>query len=189
MARLKKRKPARDAKERRARRGEFIESLRDESDRGLVLISAAYICEKLKEVLQAKIQQNPEVPEKLIASLFNAHAPLESFAARIKFAFLLSLVDNYTFHDLETVREIRNHFAHDYARAAFGDENVSCLACKLKTANRAFERFGAPPDFDTACADDINNQSKKERARFTLAVSEIANQLEERLRGFAASPS
>jgi DNA-binding MltR family transcriptional regulator len=185
MPRIKRRLPAQGGNERRNRRSEFISSLKDESDRGLVLISAEFIGEMLREVLQTCLLQNTAVTPKLIASLFEVHAPLEPFSARVKFAFLLSLVDKETFEDLETIREIRNHFAHDYGRADLGDEKVASLTRTLRAANRAVSRFGASPDFNAASSEvALDDQSKKEKARFVLAASEIVNRLEKRLREF-----
>ena len=166
---MKRRKPALDEVERRRRRYEFIDSLKNESDRGLALITAAFLDEKLRELLQAKFAQNFAASRKLIESVLDGPGPLETFSFRIKLSFLLMLIGDSLFRDLEVVREIRNHFAHDYAKADFNNSEVVLLTKALKSCDQALERVGSVSCFDDAHSAAMPEDAHRERARFILA--------------------
>ncbi len=106
-------------------------------------------------------------------------------AFQIKLAFLLTLVDETTFQDLEVVRAIRNHFAHEYGRADFNDTEVARLTRSLKSSNQALKRLGSSSDFDDAHNAGMPGDGHKERARFILAASEIVNALEAKIRSLS----
>jgi hypothetical protein len=87
----------------------YLDLLREESDRGRVLISTGYMEEQLKDILLAFMQDTPQAKE-LVTS---GNAPLGTFSSRIAACYSLGLISERENHDLTLLRKIRNDFAHD----------------------------------------------------------------------------
>lgn len=52
-------------------------------------------------------------------------APLSSFSAKIRICYLIGLIDEDQFHDLDLVRKLRNDFAHSSEKVDFTDAAIS----------------------------------------------------------------
>src|SRR5262249_9675633 len=89
--------------------GELFGQLAKESDRGVALIGAALLDAALESMLRRYFVDDAKTVEEL---LLNEGGPLSSFSARIKVAYCLGLFARNIFRDLDTVRGIRNEFAH-----------------------------------------------------------------------------
>lgn len=112
----------------------FIEALNAESARGVVLISCSYLDAQLEEILGAFLRDGKESARLL--SGFNA--PLGTFSARITSAFALGLITKREFDECETLRKIRNDFAHK-VDASFDDKRVVDRCAKLTYAARPYD--------------------------------------------------
>ena len=106
----------------------FLDNLNKESERGAVLISASYLEGQLKEIIAAFLCE-VDASEKILDGGFNA--PLGTFAARIAAAAALALISENEYQDLETIRKIRNKFAHNH-RKTFLDQDIVDLCRNLK---------------------------------------------------------
>lgn len=95
-----------------------------ESPRGRVLISTGYFEQLLEDILKAFLLDASSTNEILDSSL-------SSFVARIKISHALGLLSDWEFQDLETMRKIRNHFAHSMV-ASFEDKKVIDLCKNFK---------------------------------------------------------
>jgi hypothetical protein len=84
-----------------------IQSLDDESPRGMVLTLSGSIEEVLKRLLTIFLRHGTNVDE-----LFEGTGPLSSFSSRIKMAQALSLVSDAEASKLNIIRGLRNDFAH-----------------------------------------------------------------------------
>ncbi|MDN7560329.1 MltR family transcriptional regulator [Burkholderia orbicola] len=84
------------------------ESLRGETERGCVVIGAAFLDEKLKDLLNKVTAGSNKVKE----SLFDATGPLGTFSQKIRVAYCFGLISDEAYHDLNVIRDIRNKFAH-----------------------------------------------------------------------------
>jgi DNA-binding MltR family transcriptional regulator len=99
----------------------FLNELTNSSPRATVIVGAAAIDSLLEQLLESKIVKNKKVAE----AFFSApNAPLGSFSARIKAVYLLGLVSVKTYQDLESLRKIRNMFAHDIFDCDFDNIEV-----------------------------------------------------------------
>ena len=79
-----------------------------QGDRGTALVAAAWLDDALEVRIRAAFR-----PDKGIADdVFRPDGPLGSFAARIKLAYLLGLIEPFARKDLDFIRRIRNDFAH-----------------------------------------------------------------------------
>lgn len=110
------------------RRRRWLEELNDEfryeivlneSDRGAVLVASAFVEEALEHLLrQVLTVKSCNASNDKFASQLNRllkpglDAPLGSFSARITTAFVLGIIDADYFAALETLRDLRNSYAH-----------------------------------------------------------------------------
>lgn len=105
----------------------FRTSITEETDRGAVLMSAAYLDDKLKELIERRLVQD----RKIVKRAFDFNGPLGTFSARIDFAYLLGILPKNACRDLHTVRAIRNQFAHHASPLSYVDEKVKLLCERL----------------------------------------------------------
>lgn len=92
----------------RAAFASFRHALAEESDRGCALYAAAYLDRALSDLLFVSLVAHKKIEE----DLFKSSAPLSTFSARIKMAYYLGKLPPSGRRDLETIRSIRNDFAH-----------------------------------------------------------------------------
>jgi DNA-binding MltR family transcriptional regulator len=168
--------------DREKRRDQLFEALSEESDRGLVLVGACFLEEALEALLRATFRVGGVKPYSVIDPLFDAFGPLASFSARIKLAFALNLIDGYIYRDLETLRKLRNIFAHSLEATRFDCREVVQLTEKLEAPNLAVEAMSkqrveaASREHRAPDRTDRERQSGKaamERVRVTIAISWI----------------
>lgn len=98
----------------------FFEILKGESDRGLAIVSAAYIDDLLAALLRTSLRKDPTLYERIMG----ARGPLESFSAKIDIAYGFGLLTRDGSKMLHSVREIRNDFAHNWD-ATFDDQSIA----------------------------------------------------------------
>jgi DNA-binding MltR family transcriptional regulator len=104
-------------------RSEFsnvVKALNKESDRGCALFAAAYLDAVLAKLLKSSLVQDSRVED----DLFRGQAPLSAFSARIKMAYYLRMINAEERKALDTIRSIRNHFAHHPNVAQFSDHPI-----------------------------------------------------------------
>src|SRR4051812_16444590 len=86
----------------------FLAELQAESDRGLALVGAAVIDDRLRETLASFVVEGP-----LGARLLDgASAPLSTFSARTDACAALGLIDEFEYGEISLLRKVRNEFAH-----------------------------------------------------------------------------
>lgn len=105
----------------------FRMSITAETDRGAALMSAAYLDDKVKELIEKRLVQN----KKSLRRAFDFNGPLGTFSSRIEFAYLLGILPKNACRDLHTIRAIRNQFAHHAAPLSYEDENIKPFCEKL----------------------------------------------------------
>lgn len=105
----------------------FRTSITSETDRGAVLMSAAYLDDKLKELIEKRLVQD----KKIARRAFDFNGALGTFSSRIDFAYLLGIIPKNAQRDLHTIRAIRNQFAHHASPLSYADEKVKPLCDRL----------------------------------------------------------
>jgi mannitol operon repressor len=87
----------------------FIDELGQETDRGLPLVAAALIDDRLAEkTIRSFLRPGP-----LAAKLIDAgNAPLGTLSARADLCYALGLIDEYEHSEIAIIRKVRNEFAH-----------------------------------------------------------------------------
>src|ERR1700730_7129354 len=86
----------------------FLPELKKETDRGMVLIATSFIDELVRRTLLAFLLES-DTSSSLVEG-FNA--PLGSLATRCAAAFALGLISERELQEADTLRKIRNQFAH-----------------------------------------------------------------------------
>lgn len=92
-----------------------------ESDRGCALTAAAYLDEGLATLLRNRLVQD----KGNIDALINRGRPLSTFSARIRIAYAVGLISKDCMSDLNTIRDIRNEFAHLHGPVSFSDQSIA----------------------------------------------------------------
>lgn len=110
---------------------QFLKIQNSESPRGKVLVASSYLDEQLKEMISSFMVKESE-PGILLEG-FNA--PIGTFSSRIKTAYCLGLINNEEYNECETLRKIRNEFAHNL-RASFEDQRCLDLSKNLQLCIR-----------------------------------------------------
>lgn len=111
----------------------LLDEINRESPRGKVLVSASLLDDHLGEIIAARLVAHFAI-NKLITG-FNA--PLGTFSARITGALALGVISEDEYHDLEIIRAVRNHFAHQL-KASFADDSIKDRCGNLKAAAQPY---------------------------------------------------
>ena len=107
----------------------FFAELTTGSDRAAALVATSYLDAEMADTLEAVLHF--ETKEEVNNLLRNPNAPLSTFSARIKMLKALRIVDSDVFGVLETLRAIRNEFAHSFVPMAFETPEVTELCSNL----------------------------------------------------------
>ncbi|MFT5592783.1 MAG: mannitol operon repressor [Oceanicoccus sp.] len=108
----------------------FVKELQSETDRGLPLVGAALIDEKLSKTLESYFIKS-KATKKLLS---DANAPLGALSARIELTYALGLIDQFEYQEIGLIRKIRNEFAHVRHGLSFEDERIKGLCTSLKSS-------------------------------------------------------
>jgi mannitol operon repressor len=103
---------------------DFLDEFNNESDRGAVLSSTAYIDTLLAATLRAFLVENASADSLLKRAL-------RSFAPRIDACHAMGILSDDELHDCHVLRDVRNKFAH-HPKMSFADVKVAELCGKLK---------------------------------------------------------
>lgn len=104
----------------------------DERGRGAVLVGVARVDVALERLLQAVLLPAPGPTD----SFFQPDRPLGSFGARITLAARMGLVDQPVEQALQTLRRVRNGFAHSTTTATLADPSHADKLAQAYTAAR-----------------------------------------------------
>jgi len=105
----------------------FRTSILDETDRGAVLMSAAFLDDKLKQLIEKRLVEDKKISRRA----FDFNGPLGTFSSRIDFAYLIGILPKNAQKDLHNIRAIRNQFAHHASPLSYEDEKVKTLCERL----------------------------------------------------------
>ncbi|MCK9337758.1 MAG: hypothetical protein M0P43_08010 [Arcobacteraceae bacterium] len=137
---------------------EFRNNISSETDRGLVLMSVAYIDERLTVLLEKYFVDDKNV----IKTLFDTTGPLGSFSSKLKLAYGIGLLPKNIYTDCNKIRKIRNSFAHVSKPMTFEDEPIKSQTHSL-------------------IVHGIDNHSRT-KVRFTRTVMSILLEIEDSIR-------
>lgn len=107
----------------------FINELQAETDRGLPLVGAALIDEKLLKTLDAFFVEGKSA-ERLLSV---PNAPLGTFSSRNDACYNLALIDKFEYQEIGLIRKLRNEFAHARHGLSFENEKIKGLCTSLQS--------------------------------------------------------
>lgn len=118
----------------------FRKTLSDETDRGLALMAAAYIEDRLANLLRSFFVDDRAV----VNPLFEFNGPFGTFSSKIDSAYALGLLPANVRRDIHLVRKIRNSFGHEWTPLSFSDEPIvsQCREFSLDGMERRSEPRG-----------------------------------------------
>jgi DNA-binding MltR family transcriptional regulator len=99
----------------------LLKELQEGSDRATAILAGVYLDEQLSQVLKGFLIEDKNIED----ALFGPDRPLGTFSSRIKMAYALGLLNGDVYHDLETIRDIRNVFAHALHGLSFEYEDIT----------------------------------------------------------------
>jgi hypothetical protein len=105
----------------------LMAELENGSDRSAVISAAACVEDQLTKVFKALLKKD----EGVFQQLFRAGGALGSFSSKIALGYLLGLYDLSMKKELETIKSIRNIFAHEQRAQDFGFGRCRDLANNL----------------------------------------------------------
>ena len=99
----------------------FHSQLRQESDRGSVIVAAALLDEALYNMLLCRLVPSLQREDEL---LDGTYAPLNSFSAKIDLAYRVGIIRQKLRSSLHLIRRLRNDFAHSTMENGFSTTPV-----------------------------------------------------------------
>jgi len=107
----------------------FVKELQTETDRGLPLVGAALIDEKLRNTLESFFIEGKSA-RKLLT---DPYAPLGTFSSRVEACYSMGLIDNFEYQEIGLIRKIRNEFAHARHGLSFENKKIMGLCASLQS--------------------------------------------------------
>ncbi|OGO66541.1 MAG: hypothetical protein A2030_01565 [Chloroflexi bacterium RBG_19FT_COMBO_50_10] len=136
----------------------FLVEFQKESDRGAALLGAAMIDDCLREIIVGYLIEKKDVVDDLVDG---GYAPISTFSARAKIIYGLGLISQCEYFNLNTIRVVRNKFAHKLGGLSFSDIEIVKLCRNLK--------------YDKSAVGLINLQTP--RHSFTIATAVLVGNL------------
>lgn len=105
----------------------FMLLIQKQDDQAMVLSLATFLEDTLGRLLIAYFRSCKATKE--LIEGFNA--PLGTFGSRIKAVYAFGLVTDDQYKDMEILRKIRNHFAHNWEGVSFERNDIQALVGQL----------------------------------------------------------
>jgi DNA-binding MltR family transcriptional regulator len=102
--------------------------LEQTNDRAMAILCGAFLDEILALLLQGFLVEGSPATN----GLFDADRPLGTYSAKIQLAHALGLITDDEYNDLDTIRKVRNRFAHALQGLSFTDDSITDLCKNLK---------------------------------------------------------
>ncbi len=118
-----------------------VRGLYDESDRAAAIMSAALLEDRLEKKIRQHVRQSSAKHDRaynVLANIFRPSGPLGNFSIKIQFGYLLRIYDEIVLRELDTIKDIRNLFAHELTIRSFGNTRVKDLCNNLRILERYF---------------------------------------------------
>jgi hypothetical protein len=112
---------------------DLLDELKEQHDRAAAVILAALLEDALRDAILSRMVPLTEQKERQI---FGPDSPLGSLSAKIKVGFALGVYGPETRADLDTIRGIRNAFAHARRPIKFDTPEIAAECAKLRIPRR-----------------------------------------------------
>ena len=119
----------------------LLSEMFNQSDRAAAVVAASVLDELLRKALLSFLLESSKADE----LLFGVYKPLSSLKAKTDVALLLGLISPDECADLNTIRQIRNDFAHKFDILTFSTTGISLLCGKLNGFRKTNPPAGLTP--------------------------------------------
>lgn len=144
---------------------DYLEIFQNETDRACAVLGAAHLDYLLAKAIGAHLPRGSEMSDEI---LFKPEAPIGTFSSRISMAYALNIINKETKEFLNTIRRIRNDFAHKIEIHSFDEDQSIIDKCKnLHIGIKQAESYPEPHK------SDLN----KPRKLFEMTVISIQDDL------------
>lgn len=109
----------------------LIKELMAESDRAAVILAASLLDDLTANAVALRMV--PQIAVDDMATIFRSDGPLGSFSARLEVGNLFGAIENDTYLQLSTLREMRNACAHSKQKMDFADPLLRNVALRFFT--------------------------------------------------------
>lgn len=99
---------------------ELDKEIENQSDRAIAIVSASILDVQLRNILLEYMIKEKDINK----DLFEGNSPLSTFSSKIKACYYLGLISEDEYKNIDTIRKIRNDFAHQLINISF-DNNQS----------------------------------------------------------------
>jgi len=157
---------------------EFSEHMNSESDRACAILGAALLDAKLEELFKRKLRRFQN-------DLLKSMCPLGTFSSRIRLARAIDWISEDVQCDLDTIRGIRNDFAHSFDyKLSFANQSIAARCKNLRTAQAFLDGLdiaAAKPNQNISVKVIQNVQATFDLARwrFQLVVDFVSQYLDD----------
>jgi DNA-binding MltR family transcriptional regulator len=110
-----------------------------DNDREIVIVGCAYIENLVKEILEATFIDDKSEAKKLLSE---STGSLSSLVPRARLLYLLGIIPEIVYKDIQTIGKIRNEFAHKIS-TSFSDNKIGQLCKNLEW--HVYSMFMQPP--------------------------------------------
>ena len=150
---------------------EFRAELERETDRAAAILAVAYLDHLLDEILRQFFVDE----EKEVDKLLDSDRPLFPLSAKIRAAYCLGLLSRAEYRDFETLREIRNKFAHNLQGISFSSASIhdKCMALRLPTQAHVVKRTGVLPEL----WEQVRKEDPRPRLMFEITAALLVERL------------
>lgn len=149
------------------------------SDRAVVLLCCSVLDAQLEKLLHFYLLDGYDKKKK---ELFAHNGPLGNFSAKIEMSFFCGLISKHERDTIDTMRKIRNRFAHEIELSDLEDEMVRNLCKNLTIPDMTYVPEDIPCTNDKILKFDTNPfRDEKLRTRFVETFRYVSRYLERRV--------
>ena len=110
----------------------WLKEFQNESDRATAILGAAFLDAKLEDLIKEFLVDD----KKAVNNLLGTERPLGSFGSRNSVAYCLGLISKNQYEDINTIKKIRNKFAHNLHGLNFSRSDIRDICNNLITPKK-----------------------------------------------------
>jgi hypothetical protein len=166
--------------------GEISRQVRDEMDfgsaRATAIVGAAFVEDHLQRLIQARLVDDTTV----VDEIFGPSSALGSFSAKINIGYLMGLYSKAAHRELDTIRTIRNDFAHELHVNNFDIDTIKDRCANLRVWEQTRVRLSKVDDKEDTVTFENSSEAKPKSQDLTVDFAEGSDRNIPRVRYSAA---
>jgi hypothetical protein len=123
---------------------EAFKKIFEDSDRGAAIVAASFVEEFLKQQILYLLRTDTAA-KNVISKAFGSNGLLANFSNKIDLGFLLRLYGKKALAELDTIRRLRNDFAHNLEYQSFDTQSIATRCRNLTLVDGYFNPISERP--------------------------------------------